>query len=99
MTVKSIVFILLGVLCAVPAWAQRSDDDIKKQIIQESIASYPGPCACPYSTARNGSRCGSRSAYSRPGGASPLCYPDDVTPAVMDRWLKARGPAPPKTKG
>lgn len=25
--------------------------------------SYPGNCACPYNHARNGSRCGGRSAY------------------------------------
>jgi hypothetical protein len=24
---------------------------------------------------RNGRACGGRSAYSRPGGAAPLCYP------------------------
>ncbi|MFM2044395.1 MAG: hypothetical protein RLY86_2971 [Pseudomonadota bacterium] len=99
MMMRSTVFILLAILCATPARAQRSDDDIKRQIIQESIANYPGPCACPYSSARNGSRCGQRSAYSKPGGASPLCYPDDVTPAMMDRWRKARAPAPPKVKG
>lgn len=33
-----------------------------------------GSCDCPYDYARNGSRCGGRSAYSRPGGRSPVCY-------------------------
>jgi len=56
-----------------------SDDQIAKRIIAESIASYPGPCACPFNTARNGSSCGRRSAYSKPGGYSPSCYRDDVT--------------------
>lgn len=56
-----------------------SDDQIAKRIIAESIASYPGPCACPFNTARNGSSCGRRSAYSKPGGYSPICYRDDVT--------------------
>lgn len=31
------------------------------------------PCACPDDSMRNGRACGGRSAYSRPGGASPLC--------------------------
>lgn len=56
-----------------------SDDVIKRAIIAESIGSYSGNCPCPYNRARNGSQCGKRSAYSRPGGAAPLCYPSDVT--------------------
>lgn len=35
---------------------------------------YYGTCDCPYDRASNGSRCGGRSAYSRPGGRSPVCY-------------------------
>lgn len=56
---------------ATPAFALQgtvSDDQIAQEIIKESIASYPGPCACPYNHARNGSSCGRRSAYSRTGG-------------------------------
>lgn len=56
-----------------------SDDDIAKILIQDSISSYPGPCACPYNVARNGSSCGRRSAYSKAGGYSPLCYRDDIS--------------------
>jgi hypothetical protein len=41
------------------------------------------PCACPDDTARNGSSCGGRSGYARPGGAAPLCYPSDVTAAMI----------------
>ena len=37
-------------------------------MIKESIDGYPGNCPCPYNTARNGSRCGKRSAYNRAGG-------------------------------
>lgn len=33
-----------------------------------------GSCDCPYDYARNGSHCGGRSAYSRPGGRAPVCY-------------------------
>jgi hypothetical protein len=54
-------------------------------IVQASRDQYHAggrPCACPDDRARNGSACGGRSAYSRPGGAAPLCYPSDV-PAAM----------------
>ena len=63
-----------------------SDAQIKKLLIEESIAAYDGNCPCPYSRARNGSRCGKRSAYSREGGASPLCYSEDVTADMVQRY-------------
>lgn len=62
-----------------------SDDEIRDIIIGQSIASYSGSCPCPYSRARNGSRCGQRSAYSRPGGASPKCFRSDVSDAEVQR--------------
>ena len=65
-----------------------SDSAVKKAIIAQSITSYSGRCACPYNTASNGSRCGGRSAYSKPGGASPLCYPSDVTQAMVERYRR-----------
>lgn len=66
-----------------------SDAQIRKILIDESIAAYDGNCPCPYSTARNGSRCGRRSAYSRPGGAAPLCYPKDVTADMVQDYRNA----------
>ena len=56
-----------------------TDEKIRYQIIQQSIAQYPGPCACPYSVARNGSSCGNRSAFSKPGGYDPICYPQQIS--------------------
>ncbi len=35
---------------------------------------------------RAGRNCGKRSAYSRPGGRSPLCYESDVTKAMVDEY-------------
>jgi hypothetical protein len=58
-------------------------------IVQASRAQYHAggrPCACPDDTMRNGRACGGRSAYSRPGGASPLCYPSDVTTAMIESY-------------
>lgn len=44
------------------------------------------PCACPDDLMRNGRACGGRSAYSRPGGAVPLCYPTDVPAAMIESY-------------
>lgn len=40
-------------------------------------AAVSGSCDCPYDTDRRGRSCGKRSAYSRPGGRSPVCYVRD----------------------
>jgi hypothetical protein len=71
--------------------ARRTTSAIKQLIIQESIDAYPGPCACPYNAARNGSSCGGRSAYSRAGGYSPLCYASDVSASMVEEY-RARNP-------
>jgi hypothetical protein len=63
--------------------SRREVDSIKRAMIQASIDDYDGPCPCPFNTARNGSRCGRRSAYNRPGGESPLCFPSDITEAMV----------------
>lgn len=68
--------------------AQKSDAQVRQAIIRASIASYPGSCPCPYSVARNGSRCGGRSAWSRPGGYSPKCYASDVSQADVAAWRR-----------
>ncbi|MGC1000999.1 hypothetical protein WKI12_23615, partial [Pantoea agglomerans] len=48
--------------------SKQSDDQIRQLIIEDSIAAYPGVCACPFNAARNGSSCGRRSAWSKQGG-------------------------------
>ena len=84
------IVIAVGSL-AIPAYAKgeaKTDAEIKQAIIRESIAAYPGTCACPYNTDRAGHRCGRRSAYSRPGGYSPVCYDNDVTKPMIEDWKK-----------
>jgi hypothetical protein len=83
--------VLAGALLAALSIAAQAKSDltteqIKQAIIKESIASYPGNCPCPYNAARNGSRCGGRSAYSRKGGYAPLCYPQDVTDDMVRQY-------------
>jgi hypothetical protein len=83
---KKILF-LMGLCLAFNVEAKQGENStaaIKRKIIQESIESYPGNCLCPYNTARNGSRCGKRSAYNRAGGYTPYCYLEDV----IDRKVK-----------
>lgn len=63
-----------------------SDDEIKERIIQESIFNYNGNCPCPYNRASNGSKCGKRSAYSKPGGYSPKCYTSDITDEMIREY-------------
>ena len=73
------------------AQARLSDDQIRDRIIASSIAAYSGSCPCPYSTDRAGRRCWGRSAYSRPGGASPKCYRSDISDAEVARWRNRFG--------
>ena len=63
-----------------------TDSQIKQMIIQQSINSYPGRCPCPYHAASNGSRCGGRSAYSRSGGYSVICYDEEIDKSMVTRY-------------
>lgn len=87
--------IALVLLCGAPVALARpalTDAQVKEIIIKQSVSDYLStghPCACPYNVARNGSSCGRRSAYSRPGGAAPLCYSRDVTPGMIADWRAA----------
>ncbi len=81
------VFVTACVLCLAfnAAQAQRAVSPEDQKIIDASIARYPGSCACPYNRARNGSRCGKRSAWNKPGGYAPKCFATDIS----DRDRKA----------
>jgi hypothetical protein len=81
-----LIFLALGLVASANAKQRLSDAEIRQVIIKQSIAQYPGACACPYSVARNGSRCGGRSAYSKPSGYSPICFPQDVTDDMVKKY-------------
>lgn len=79
----------LALLSAFNVYAKETrltDAAIAQILIEDSIANYSGNCPCPYNAARNGSRCGKRSAYSRPGGYSPLCFKEDVTKEMVQEY-------------
>ena len=65
-----------------------SDEEIIQVIIYKSIATHRGNCACPYNRTTNGSKCGRRSAYSRPGGYQPMCYPRDVPREMIEEFRR-----------
>lgn len=81
-----LVIILFILIILIPYKSFGSDKDIKEKIIRDSIASYPGRCPCPYNTDRAGRQCGARSAWSKPGGRAPLCYPDDVSDEMVRKY-------------
>jgi hypothetical protein len=49
-------------------------------LIAHSRAEFSGECPCPYDVDNSGRSCGKRSAYSRTGASTVLCYPKDVVP-------------------
>lgn len=74
---------------AFSAASAQSEARVKRQIIEESIAAYGRQCPCPYSIARDASSCGGRSAYSRTGGAAPVCFPSDISHDQVEAWRAA----------
>jgi hypothetical protein len=81
------LLMLAGAVSAAPL----PDAQVKQAIIQESLATYPSNCPCPYNVDRRGHSCGRRSAYSRPGGYAPICYATQVTPAMMTDYRRSHG--------
>jgi hypothetical protein len=74
------------------AVSEATDGEIRNLMIAMSITSYPGNCPCPYNADRAGRSCGGRSAYSRPGGYSPLCYESDISDADVHAFRAKYAP-------
>jgi len=93
--VFSFLVVLAYLTSAATAIAQAqpklSDSQIRQILIDQSKRSYSGSCPCPYDTMRNGRSCGGSSAYSKPGGASPLCYPQDVSDGMVRDYRRRTG--------
>lgn len=69
----------LALLCAAPALAQ-SDEDIRRLVVEDSLARFQGYCPCPYSYDR-GEQCADKSVYRQSSGGRPVdlyCYAHDV---------------------
>ena len=74
----------------ITSFAPETDAQIQAILIERSLASFGGSCACPYSIDQAGQRCGSTSAYDRPGRRSLLCYPSDVTAKMVADYRARR---------
>jgi len=88
-SIPTFALTLLLPALALAQFSRLTDQEVAARVVDESRKAYYAtghPCACPDDLARNGSRCGGRSAYSRPGGASPKCYASDVTPGEIAAW-------------
>ena len=81
----AIILLVSALALPFPVTAQSTltDGQIKEQIIMLSISAYSGRCACPYNKAKNGSKCGKRSAWSKAGGYTPICYQEEITDKMV----------------
>src|SRR5690349_16498860 len=80
----------LALACCAVASEALTDDEVRRVMIQESLQSYPGNCPCPWNTDRAGRLCGKRSAYSRPGGYTPVCYAHQISDEQVRAFREAR---------
>jgi hypothetical protein len=87
----TLVFALVVVFSTLCLADTLTDVQVRELMIKQSIASYPGNCPCPYNLASNGSQCGKRSAWSKPGGYAPLCYPADITDDMVRSYQAQHG--------
>jgi hypothetical protein len=89
---KTVAGLIALLVFATPSFARPvTDAEVRSSIIRESLAGYPGPCPCPYISMRNGRACGGRSAYSRPGGYSPICYDRDINQEMIKQYRRGHG--------
>ena len=82
------LLILIG-FTAAAHFMPPSDGTVRQLLIQQSVASYLSngqTCPCPYSLNRMGRRCLHQGEGGPPGGARSLCYPDDVSDAMVRAW-------------
>lgn len=72
----------IAILSCVPSYSQAGDTiplrgtDEERRI--QSTWRKNIICNCPYNLTSNKHRCGASSAWSRPGGHSPLCYVEEL---------------------
>ena len=88
MKLLSLILLLFVSSFAYADNSSMSDEEIIQVIIYKSIATHRGNCACPYNRTTNGSKCGRRSAYLRPGGYQPMCYPSDVPREMIEEFRR-----------
>lgn len=85
---RIVVILSLAFMGFLPVAYAQSDAEIREAIIRQSVQSYPGNCPCPYNKDRAGRNCGKRSAYSREGGYSVICFPSDVSEQMVLKFIE-----------
>jgi hypothetical protein len=90
-----LLLLIAGLSPVTVAGKSMTDAQVRDAMIAQSISAYPGNCPCPYNRASNGSRCGKRSAWSKPGGYSPLCFREDISDDMVKQYRKAHGISAP----
>lgn len=87
---RSIFLGFLGIIISTSVYStELTDTQIQNIIIKESVSSYLqsiGNCPCPYNRDRAGRLCGKRSAWTKSGGNSPICFPNDVTKEMIQNY-------------
>lgn len=85
-------------LAVLPASAHAlTDAEIRQAIVAADLVKWHKTltCVCPEDKTSADRTCGATSAYSKAGGVKPLCYPADVTDAMIAAWRAAHPePAP-----
>jgi hypothetical protein len=87
------VALAVSLLALGTTWSQtrqpaKSEGEIRLEIIKASVTSFKGSCPCPYSLDKAKKPCGTQSAYTKSKGAAPVCYLEDVTPKMVDEYLR-----------
>lgn len=91
MNLRSSLIAIIGALpLAAFAGSNLTDEAIRALIVQESVGSYAGNCPCPYNVDRAGRSCGRRSAWSKPGGSTPICYTHEVSDEQIKQYRARR---------
>lgn len=70
-----------------PRERARKSGIVSGYLSEEKTEEYIGNCMCPYDLADDGTRCGSRSAWSKPKGETPQCDYSKITHQDIDeKW-------------
>lgn len=82
---KKYYLLTLGIGEPLVQLVYRNMNNIASEIISQSINEYASNCPCPYNVDSQGNLCGDRSAYSRYGGYTPICYVTDITNTELEQ--------------
>lgn len=70
-----------------PSTRARKSGIVTGYLSDEDSSDYDGNCECPYDIAEDGTRCGSRSAWSKPKGETPTCNYNQITSEdINEKW-------------